>query len=40
MGVAQDISERRRAESRMQELAAIIEGSADAIFGMTWKGRS
>ena len=38
IGTTQDITERKRAEERIRELAAIVESSDDAIFGVTMEG--
>jgi two-component system, cell cycle sensor histidine kinase and response regulator CckA len=38
VGCSVDITERKRAEERIRELAAIVESSDDAIFGVTMEG--
>ena len=38
VGCIVDITERKRAEERIRELAAIVESSADAIFGVAMDG--
>ena len=38
VGCTVDITERKRAEERIRELAAIVESSDDAIFGVTMDG--
>ena len=38
VGCTVDITERKRAEERIRELAAIVESSDDAIFGVTMEG--
>ena len=38
IGVSLDVTERRAGEDARRQLAAIVEGSGDAIFGATTKG--